>query len=150
MRHTEHPESTQTARHASVRRRLVLALLGAVVMLASCGGESPSTVDRPAEEVVSERAQARWDALIAGDYETAYGYSSPAYRSATSLQRFSAGARGSIRRTDAEVESVTCEEDRCKVVVMVSYIAVVRQPVSNTRALEETWILSDGDWWIHL
>jgi hypothetical protein len=102
-----------------------------------------------AEEIVAERAQARWDALLQGDVATVYGFTSPAYRSGISQNRFRARFGGAVRWTKAEVHEVTCEEDRCRVVVLVSYRAA-RERMENTRPIEETWIHSEGEWWLHM
>ena len=132
-------------------RGLVLGLAAGLLLLllSACGTEPSALADLTPEEVVEERAQARWDALLAGDVEQAYGYASPAYRSAKDLPRFQARFGSAIRRTAAEVTIVECNAERCSVTVMVTY-EVPQLRTGNTRALRETWILSDGEWWIHI
>jgi hypothetical protein len=146
MRNTDNSGTTVTR----ALRTLGWTLAGAVLLsLAACGPD-PSVVDeRTPEEIVKERAQARWNALLSGDLEQAYAFTSPAYRSSTTLNRFQARLGSSIRRTEAVVSEVECEPDRCDVVVMVTYV-VPQLNTENTRPLNETWILSDDDWWIHL
>ncbi|HMB40230.1 MAG TPA: hypothetical protein VKO85_14215, partial [Wenzhouxiangellaceae bacterium] len=55
-------------------------ILGMAFLLAACS-EPP----RAPEEIVAERAQARWDAVIAGDPESSYEYQTPGYREKTSV-----------------------------------------------------------------
>ncbi|MEJ2534633.1 MAG: hypothetical protein P8008_04015 [Gammaproteobacteria bacterium] len=60
--------------------RLAAAAAVALVTLSACAGLGKSP-----EAAVLERAQARWDAVIAGNLSEAYEYLSPGYRSAVSL-----------------------------------------------------------------
>jgi hypothetical protein len=71
----------------------------AVFAMAGCAGLGGLTKDSPPKEkqaVVTERANARWAALIKGDIDTAYAYSSPASRKAVSIESF-AGRRGAAK-----------------------------------------------------
>lgn len=146
MRNTENSGRWVTKILATLGWTLTATLL---LTLAACGPD-PSVVDeRTSEEIVQERAQARWNALIEGDLEQAYAFTSPAYRSSTTLNRFQARLGSSIRRTEAVVSEVECEPDRCDVVVMVTYTAP-QLNTENTRPLSETWVRSDDEWWIHL
>lgn len=146
MRNIDNRGTTVT----KVLRILGWTLAGILLLTLGACGPDPSAVDeRSPEEIVQERAQARWDALLAGDIEQAYTFTSPAYRSSTTLNRFQARLGSSIRRTKADVSKVECEPDRCDVVVMVTYV-VPQLNTENTRPLNETWILSDDDWWIHM
>lgn len=128
----------------------ISAVAGASLwLLAGCSG--PATDDRPPEEIVKERAEARWAALVGGNADEAYAFASPAFRNTTSIERHRGRFAGAVRWSGAEVESVNCEEDRCAVVVNVTYKARgARFNYENTRPMEEVWIHSDGQWWIHL
>src|SRR4029453_4610437 len=67
-------------------RFLAVAVLA--VVTAACATLSPSS---PAEEkvkVVTERATARWNAIIGKDFATAYGYMSPASRATVTPNGF--------------------------------------------------------------
>ena len=59
---------------------LLLACMMAGVFLTACATAPGNTGDS-----IAERAQDRWDALLAGDFETAYAFYSPGYRSTTSV-----------------------------------------------------------------
>ncbi len=125
----------------------VLAL--AVCFLAACAG----TGGGPVEQTVEERAQERWDHLLARDFEEAWALYTPGFRSQTDPRAF-AGALsnrpvrwlGAVVRPDSD-----CDGDRCRVVVDVTY-----QPIGApagqgrlrmTRPVDETWIRVDGQWW---
>jgi hypothetical protein len=126
-----------------MRREWLITASGFLVaaMLAGCAG-GPSAGAAP-EEVVKQRAQQRWDAMVAGDLTKAYTYMSPASRQSISPELF----RNSIRLgfwKSAVVEGATCEQDACQVVVQVGYQyrgSTVRAPV------RETWVKSEGEWW---
>jgi len=107
---------------------------------------------RPPEEVVEERSQARWDALVARDVDTAYTFYSPGFRAQTQASSFAAlMLTRPIRWDNAEVTSVECQEDLCTVVVSLAYTAVgapgVLAGMQNERPITETWLKIDGDWW---
>ena len=100
------------------------------------------------EQAVIDRSQERWQSMVAGDIETVYQYNSPAYRSMTSMQRFQSQLGSSIEWIGAEVVSAECQADRCIVRANVSYRLPARSG-THTREISETWIRSDGEWWIH-
>ena len=113
------------------------------------------TKDSPPEEkqaVVKERATARWAALIKGDYDTAYAYSSPASRKAVSVETL-AGRRGATKYTAATVESVTCDAEACQVQIKLTYDypAVQGKVMRGIQTpLTETWVLDKGTAWMVL
>lgn len=136
---------------------VAVALLALSGLLAACldaGKQASVPADSAAngqsesERVVMERSQDRWHKLINGDIESVYQYTSPAYRSLTSLQRFRSQLGGAVEWTDAKVRAADCEADRCKVNVEVTY-RVPTHGISHQRSLSEVWILSDNEWWVH-
>jgi len=118
-----------------------------VALLAGC-----ATTDRPADQTIEERAQARWDHVLDQDHAAALAYYTPAFRSAVEPDDFERDmARRQVRWTDAEVQTAECEEQRCTVAVRVFY-----QPSQGpqefrdmelSRLRDETWIRLDGQWW---
>ena len=128
-----------------LRLALILALAGLSACAATPGNQGT-------DRVIPERAQARWDALLAGDIETAYTYLSPGYRSTMSVVDY--GISLSTRRVkwkSAEYLDHQCEEQRCAVSLKIGYS--VAQPMPGVKAYEsfnvrdETWIYTDGQWW---
>jgi hypothetical protein len=133
------------ARPRLLRQSSILALC--LLALSACA-TSPAARDK----LIAQRAQARWDALLARDYETAYSYLSPGYRSTTSVTDFEISVRARrVQYISAEYRSHGCEEAVCTVQMMVGY-RVVRPVVGlpewkSTSLVEERWINSDGGWW---
>ena len=106
----------------------------------------------PAKHPVVERAEARWEALVAGELETAYGFYSPGYRSAHSLIDFAVEMR--TRRvgwTSSEYLGHSCEENRCKVRFKLGFRVRGALPgvpvISSFQQVEDTWIRTRGQWW---
>ena len=131
----------------------VIGSAGVVVLLAAllsgCDGflSDPKTP----EEVVAERAQARWEALIAGQWESAYSFASPAYRSMVDVDGFRRRQGGKTLALGSTVRKVECDGEACEAVVRLKF----RPPVPQIKSVLETdykerWVLDDGDWWIFL
>lgn len=103
--------------------------------------ESPLEAKRAA---VTERVKARWQAVIDSDGERAYGFLSSGSKTFTSYDTYRARAR-LVGFRSAEIESVTCETDSCKVKVRVTLdhrlVKGLMMPV------EETWVLENGQYW---
>jgi hypothetical protein len=102
--------------------------------------------------VIVERAQGRWEALLAGDFEKAYSYYSPGYRSGTSVFDFTFEIRSRrVIWTSAQYREHSCVENSCTVLFDVGYRVV--QPVpgldkwDGSDELEEKWVKTGGQWW---
>ena len=138
------------SRHFGASRdayRLVVTLGLCLLVLAACA-TSPAARDK----AIQERAQARWDALLAKDYATAYEYLSPGYRSATSATDFEIAFRSRrVQYLSAEYQGHDCEESACTVRMKLGYKIV--RPVAglpewkSDSVVEERWINSAGKWW---
>ena len=138
---------------------LTAAVLLAAGLLAGCAapGAGSSSAAAPAasttkvENAVSVRAQQRWDWLMAGKFDDAYTYTTPAYRALNTAQdyrnRFSSGAKW----VDPKVDSVTCEGDeRCRVKIVLGIQVPARGFTKPTRSvIIETWLPEDGQWWFY-
>lgn len=130
-----------------------ILLAAAGLLLAGCSPSDPPTEAAPADgEIVMERAQARWDALVTGDHETGYGYYSPGFREQMPLVDFTIDMRSRpVQWVAADVLSADCDGDRCTVETEVEY-RVPSAPaqmsgMGNRRPIEETWIRIDDAWW---
>ena len=126
----------------------VIAASLCLLTLVACATTSPAARDK----LIEQRAQARWDALLARDYATAYGYLSPGYRSATSVTDFEIEVRSRrVLYQSAEYREHSCEGASCTVRMMIGYKVV--RPVAglsewkSSSLIEERWILTDGQWW---
>lgn len=130
------------------RCSLVAAALAALV-LAACGPQEPP---RPDHEIVAERAQARWDALLAQDYEAALAFYTPGFQEQTPVAAFTADmSTRPVQWVSARHRTSTCDGDRCAVEMLVGY-RIPSAPaqlsgMGNERPVEETWIRIDDRWW---
>ena len=131
-------------------RLFAASLLVALAALAGCaglagGGATP-------EERVLERAQQRWDLVLAGDIEGAYQFLSPGQRSAFSLENYQFKlAQARVRWLSAEAQGATCGEEVCTARIEVGIRLVSPAPgVRNfeiDRPVEERWVKVNGEWW---
>ena len=122
----------------------------AVVMMVSFVAACASTAKQ--DTGIKQRAQARWDAVLSGDYDAAYSFYSPGYRSSTSRVDFEIGMRvRRVRWTTAEVLESSCTADACTLTTKMGY--TVARPVpglsewKNSSEITERWIRTDGEWW---
>ena len=94
--------------------------------------------------MVTARAEARWDAMVKDDLDTAYGYMSPASRQVTSLDKYKANTRRGAFR-EAKIDSVACEADACTVRLFVTYDHPRMKGI--TTPIVESWIIDGGQAW---
>lgn len=127
-----------------------LIVMIAAIALAGCA-MTPSRSDR-----LEDRAESRWDALIAEDWESAYVYLSPGFRSLTGLEDYTEFMKArTIRWTAASVREVrNCDEElgSCEVLVDVDYevtrgVPGLKKAVPLRKGVTEKWIRSDGAWY---
>ena len=112
----------------------ILALL-----LAGCAGMVPSD-----EKLVEQRANERWEAIVAGDLKTAYEFISPAGRSALTYDAFEKGVKRGFHKA-ARVKEVRCTSNElCEVTLEVEYEFRGRRTKTS---LWEKWIRQGRDWW---
>lgn len=135
-----------------MRKFLLFPLAVAALSLAACTPSEPPEPEQTDSDIVIDRAQARWNALIAGDHEAGYAFYTPGFREQTSVVDFTIDMRGRpIQWVAAEVQSANCDGDRCEVETDLEY-RVPSAPaqmsgMGNRRPIEETWIRIDGSWW---
>jgi hypothetical protein len=136
-------------------RYLAVAVLA--VVTAACATLSPSSPEEEKVKVVTERATARWNAIIGKDFATAYGYMSPTSRATVTPTGFRTVA-SRIAYREAKVTGATCEAGTCRVKLMLTYDAPAPVPTPiqgrNTLTmkgivtpLEENWVIDQGQLW---
>ncbi len=116
------------------------------LFLVACAG-SPAY-----PESLEDRAQARWDALLAGDFEQAYAYLSPGFRSSVSQRDFELGfLLRRVQYTSAAYIDRECQTDACTVRMNIGYtlVAPLRgvQIWNSKTPVKERWVRVDGQWW---
>jgi hypothetical protein len=107
----------------------------------------------PPEEIVEERAMARWEALLSDDMAGAYEYLSPGYRSSVSLmayQRYLLLKK--VTWNEAQYIESDCIETTCKVKISIKYTIFGAVPglksFDSTQTIDESWVLADGNWYL--
>lgn len=130
----------------SGRRFFFVAGAFCCLLLAACATTPPGA------SPVESRAQARWDAVISGDYPSAYALYSPGFRSSTSAVDFEISMR--MRRVNwisAQVQSAECTASACTVEVKVGYRVAAPVPGmtrwENSQVVHERWVMTEGQWW---
>jgi hypothetical protein len=123
--------------------------LGLVAVLAGFGCAAPGGSLKDASPAaqrgaVTERANARWAALIKGDLDAAYLFLSPASRQVVTLDEFKARTKGSGLR-EAKVDSVECEPEVCKVWLSLTYDHRLMKGI--TTPISESWVIDQGQAW---
>lgn len=122
----------------------------ATLALAVAGCASVSA-NRTPEEVVRQRATERVQAFVKGDLARSYSLTAPSYRNLRDLDAYKRSFGPGVTWQKAEVKNVTCEPVRCKVAIAVGVKPLIRGSFGDTITVqfEETWLLEDGNWWLH-
>ena len=115
-------------------------LAALIATLAACG-----ILERRApQEIVKERAQARWDALVKSDIPTAYEYFSPSSKALLTQEAYKNTIRLGFWKS-AVVDRVICATaESCDVVTNIEYEIQGRR---FKTPLKETWIREGSNWW---
>ena len=126
---------------------LLLAFMFTGIFLTACATSPGSDGD-----TIDKRAQDRWDALLAGDYETAYSFYSPGFRSTTPMIDLAIRIRSQrVKWVSAEYKDHSCDESVCTVNFLVGFR--IAKPVrgmkewENSTLVDEQWIKTEGQWW---
>ena len=130
------------SRLSGARQALGVLAVGILAVTAGCAG-GPGVAPQTREQIVAQRAQLRWDALVAGDVAKAYGYFSPATRQVLTLLGYAGAVKVGFWKK-AKVEKVECPEtDICDVHLTVGYVrgSAIATP------LKESWARTGGEWW---
>ena len=124
----------------------ILGMCVGLGVLVGCAGISSDGISKRGaspEEIVAERAQKRWDALVAGDAEKAYAYLSPASRQIRSLAAYTGSLKLGFWKA-AKVERVVCPEPGlCEVHLVIEYV----QGFAVASPARESWAQTEGQWW---
>jgi hypothetical protein len=115
-----------------------------VVVLSACRQELLP------EELVRARAEARWQAMKAGDYDKAYEFLAPGFRSRVTPDSYRGRFVGKTEWQEATLGDVTCDHDVCEVSVSAKYRFLGAPPFppmeSQTQQVEK-WVYTQDDWW---
>lgn len=141
-------------------------IAGLVMLLAGCAAQGGPEATRAtaaapaatapaatAEQQVMDRAQARWDAARAGEFEKSFSYTAPSYRAVTDIKIFRNETSGSQSLISAKVIGVKCEsETSCAAKIRLEYYEPFNvnkpKPGIIQNHYDEPWIKEDGAWWL--
>lgn len=145
MQLTMKHKTTGTKPHQVLRATIFATLLASLTLsgCATVGGGTP-------QEQVSQRADERWKALVAGDFSRAYSYNTPGYRAVVTPESYRGRIGGAIKWVGAETVKVNCPEaTTCIATVRLDYQPLLGgiKGTFDTH-IEETWLHEDGRWWI--
>lgn len=124
---------------------------GMVVAISVGGLSGCASIVDPAdpEPVVRERAQARWNAVIAGSWDRAYSFATPGFRGAVDVQGFRARSSPAAKLKAADVVNVKCKDVVCDVTMRIVFSPLQRGFPEAFTDREERWVLEGGEWWRH-
>ena len=108
------------------------------------GGLSKDSPPEVKAAVVSERAQARWDALIKGDLDQAYTYMSEASQQQYSLKVYKNRTKPGMWKA-VKINSVDCVAEICNLSMTLTYDHRMMKGVQTP--LSESWIIEKGTAW---
>ena len=123
----------------------------ALFALTSCAvspvgdGSGPQGSTEARNAAVAKRVNARWDALIKGDFDAAYALLSPASREATTLEQFKRKTRSGAFR-EARIDKIECGAELCTVKIWLTYDHQLMKGVQTP--IEETWVFDKGQAWL--
>lgn len=141
---------------------LALALAGTALQAESAEPSQPAlqAVQQPASPMVTEvdetllreRVSARWQALIKGDFEAAYQFETPAYRSIYTPSQFRYQFGNQTLWRMANIVNIHYDDPivaRVQVEVTYHYADPGKgQGVQNmTHRVGEVWLRKEGQWW---
>ena len=131
--------------------RSLCCIFGMAALLAACSEPEPP---REPSEIVAERAQARWDAMVQQDFKAAWAFYTPGFRQQLPAIDFTAEMnRRPVKWTAATVLKVNCalDEPRCEVRTRVDYEAPSSLPgvgtLKSKSGVTEIWLQIGGEWW---
>ena len=110
-----------------------------------------ATAPATPELAVRQRAALVWQAKVAGDYDKAYTFMPPSYRTVTSVAAYRKTFGGAVKMVASEVTSVRCEsEDKCIATMKLEARAALARGSSApiTTHFDEVWVREAGDWWL--
>jgi hypothetical protein len=127
-----------------------LLALAVAAMVAACATVATESSPEAKQAAVAKRVEARWAAVIKGDVPASYALLSPASRSVLTEEQYRDRIRNSKGITGAQVDSVDCSTDACKVKVWITFDAepFPGHPIKGIRTTAtETWVIDRGEYW---
>ena len=131
----------------SRQRRMALLAISLAASLAGCASMSGGGKDLAPEAkqaLVTERLNARWNALIKGDLDQAYTFMSAGSQEAMPLKLYKEKIKPGMWRA-VKIDSMNCDAEICQVRMTLTYDHRMMKGVQTP--FQETWILEKGNAW---
>ena len=146
------------------RQSLVAARFGmialCVIALAACGtgptrrdDSAAATPKLSPEDAVKLRATQRWGYMIERRFDKAWEMLSPGYREVQPMDAYVSTMKDRpVQWTRVHFQKAECQPEVCKAEIMVN--AQFQMPVMRVGTVDalnvvtESWILSDGEWYL--
>lgn len=131
---------------------LAYAMLSALPGCATLEPEESEKWRESQRPVLKARAEARWDALIKGDIEKAYLYTTPEYRAVVNPQQYK-GKYGRVldwrgaRVVDISYDVPTVAAVSVEVTYRIGLPGAGGEVIETQKAISEKWIYKNREWW---
>ena len=143
--------------NAGNRMAISMAGLACVIALSLTGCATLQPEDseqwRASQRPVLEaQAEARWDALIKGDIEKAYLFTTPEYRAVVSLQQYK-GKYGRVvdwrmaNVVNVSYDDLTVATVSVEVTYRIGLPGMRGETIETQKAILEKWIFMNREWW---
>ena len=123
---------------------LAVLLAASVPGCASMPGGDKDLAPEAKRALVTERINARWDALIKGDLDQAYTFMSGGSREAMPLESYKVKIKPGMWRA-VKIDSLQCEAEICQAKMTLTYDHRMMKGIQTP--FQETWILENGNAW---
>ena len=129
-----------------LHRRSLWLSLSAILAITACATLS----NAPPQEQVRQRATERWQALVAGEFSRAYGYSTPGFKAVVSPDGYRNRFGSAVTWLGSEVVKVDCPETkRCMATLRIDIKPTLSRKIGDkiSTHVDETWLLENGQWY---
>lgn len=126
-----------------------LWIIWAILNLASCA--TWHNIGKSDADILKERAQARWNALINMDWAAAYQYELPVYRQTHDEKQYRARFGTKVQWKSVEVKNISIvQDDKIGDVELrlVYQIMLAGEQMENDSEVKERWLKQEGTWWV--
>jgi predicted small secreted protein len=123
---------------------LAVLLAASVAGCASMSGGGKDLAPEAKQALVTERINARWNALIKGDLDQAYTFMSAGSREAMPLTLYKEKIKPGTWRA-VKIDGMQCEAEICQARMTLTYDHRMMKGIQTP--FEETWILEKGNAW---
>jgi hypothetical protein len=105
----------------------------------------------PKEAELRERVQARWDAVIKGEIDKAYGFETPEYRKAHAEEDYRAAIGRRVTWHVATLKDLRYDRtDAAEAIIALDYSFALPgsdEMARTTSIISDRWVYSEDQWW---